>query len=71
MSGSKWDTVKLPKELIEKAKKFLDSHKELGFVSVNEFVRDAVREKLQALESEILQRKTSSNSSSQEGGVRG
>ncbi len=43
----KWEGVKIPRELIERASRLLRKH---GYASINELVRDAVREKLEFLE---------------------
>ena len=49
MSSSKveWESVKIPKTLAERAGRIAERH---GYTSLNEFVRDAVRERLEMLE---------------------
>jgi metal-responsive CopG/Arc/MetJ family transcriptional regulator len=39
--------VSLPIPLIERIEKYLDAHKEEGFTSIPEFIRQAVREKVE------------------------
>jgi metal-responsive CopG/Arc/MetJ family transcriptional regulator len=39
--------VSLPIPLIERIEKYLDAHKEEGFTSIPEFIRQAVREKIE------------------------
>ncbi|MHA1358090.1 MAG: ribbon-helix-helix domain-containing protein [Candidatus Helarchaeota archaeon] len=38
--------VSLPHELIEAIENFINNHKELGFTSVPEFIRQSIREKI-------------------------
>jgi len=42
--------VSLPIPLIEKIDRFIKERSDLGFTSVPEFIRDAIREKLSRLE---------------------
>lgn len=47
MSSKKWENVKIPGSLIERVQKIADKH---GYATIPEFIRDAVREKLEKLE---------------------
>jgi len=38
--------VSLPIPLVERIEKYIDNHKEEGFTSIPEFIRQALREKL-------------------------
>ena len=38
--------VSLPIPLVERIEKYLDAHKEEGFTSIPEFIRQAIREKM-------------------------
>lgn len=42
----KYGNVKLPEEMINEAKRIIENDKRLGFVSIQEFVKDAVRESI-------------------------
>jgi len=41
-----YTSVKLPKAMVEEIRRMLEEHQELGYCSVQEFVKDAVRDKL-------------------------
>ena len=41
-----YEKVSIPKEMINEIKKIIETDKRLGFVSVQEFVKDAVRESI-------------------------
>ena len=43
----------MPQELVEEIQKYIDTHKEQGYKSVPEFVREAIRMHLQAKEQEL------------------
>ncbi len=43
--------VKLPKEMVEMVRKFIDEHPEWGFTSVPEFIKEAIRDYIIYLES--------------------
>ena len=45
--------VAMPQELVEEIQKYIDTHKEQGYKSVPEFVREAIRMHLQAKEQEL------------------
>jgi metal-responsive CopG/Arc/MetJ family transcriptional regulator len=47
MSSANWESIKIPKKLVEKIEKIKDVH---GYASTMEFVRDAVRRRLEELE---------------------
>lgn len=51
MNSASWETVKLPKELIEKIAKI---YKDFGYASVPEFIRDAIRRRLEELDSKFI-----------------
>ena len=40
--------VKLPKSLCDRLIKFIETHEELGYEDVNEFVLNAVRDKMES-----------------------
>jgi hypothetical protein len=46
----KYATLKLPREFIERVRRFIEANPDLGYTSVPEFVKDAIREKLVELE---------------------
>ena len=47
MGSANWETVKIPKEL---AKKIETIREKYGYASVMEFIRDAVRRRLEEIE---------------------
>ena len=47
MSSANWESIKIPKKLVEKIEKIKEVH---GYASTMEFVRDAVRRRLEELE---------------------
>ena len=46
MPAGKFKGVSLPKELVDEISKTIEERKELGYASVAEFIKEAVREKL-------------------------
>jgi Arc/MetJ-type ribon-helix-helix transcriptional regulator len=44
-----WWTVQIPSEMVDAIRKFIDSPQNVGYASVAEFVRDAVRRRLDDL----------------------
>lgn len=46
-------SVKLPHELIEEVKRLIDDHKELGYMSHSEFVKDATRRRLEKIKKRL------------------
>lgn len=53
---AKWTTTTFPSDLFDEVRDFIRKHPELGYRSVAEFVRDAVREKLRRLREELERR---------------
>ena len=51
MDDNKWTNIPLPKELVNRVKEILEAS-ELGYSSVSEFVREAVRIRLREVEKE-------------------
>jgi Arc/MetJ-type ribon-helix-helix transcriptional regulator len=49
MTGKRFETVSVPVELLEEVERVVEERKN-GYTSVAEFVRDAVREKLQEIQ---------------------
>ena len=49
MIGKKFETVSMPVELLEEIERVVEERKN-GYTSIAEFVRDAVREKLQEIQ---------------------
>ncbi|MCS7119554.1 MAG: ribbon-helix-helix domain-containing protein [Archaeoglobaceae archaeon] len=49
--------ITLPMELIEEIENLIEKHPELGYTSLAEFVKDAIRSKLFDLKSELEQEK--------------
>ena len=43
---SKYKNISLPEPLLERIKKFIEAHPEMGYTSISEFVRHATIEKL-------------------------
>jgi len=54
MAEYKHTTVSLPKEFHAKIKKIIEENPELGYTSVAEFCKDAVRKKIEKMESKKL-----------------
>ena len=43
---TEYDKVGLPKEMVNEIKRIIETDKRIGFVSVQEFVKDAVRDNI-------------------------
>ncbi|AEA48043.1 ribbon-helix-helix domain-containing protein [Archaeoglobus veneficus] len=56
-------SIRLPEELIREIERIIDEHPELGYVSVPEFVREAVRDYILYLRS--LERESAESSTEQ------
>ena len=46
-------SVKLPNELIEEIKRIIAEHKELGYMSHSEFIKDATRRRLEVINEKL------------------
>ena len=46
-------SVKLPNELIEEVKRIIDDHRELGYMSHSEFVKDATRRRIEQIKEKL------------------
>jgi Arc/MetJ-type ribon-helix-helix transcriptional regulator len=42
-----WATVNIPEELLDQVREIVENHKDLGYASSSEYIRDAIRIKLQ------------------------
>jgi len=54
-SRHRWKTVQLPEELLQRADKIIE-HPEFGYTSRAEFIKEAVRLRVEALESNLRER---------------
>jgi 6-phosphogluconate dehydrogenase len=52
-----WKTTALPSELVEIIEKILKEHPELGYKSVAEFVKDAVRRRIETIQTFVEETK--------------
>ena len=50
---SEYRSVKLPNELIEEIKRIITEHKELGYMSHSEFIKDATRRRLEVINEKL------------------
>ena len=50
MPPKSYKGITLPQEMVEEIKKLIEEHPELGYSSVAEFVKDAIRSKLIEIE---------------------
>lgn len=55
MSRQRWRTVQLPEELLRRVDEIV-SHPEFGYTSRSEFIKDAVRRRLEELERLVKER---------------
>jgi len=46
-------SIKLPNELVEEVKRIITEHKELGYMSHSEFVKDATRRRLEEIKERL------------------
>ncbi|MEM2182502.1 MAG: CopG family transcriptional regulator [Nitrososphaerota archaeon] len=53
---SKWKTISLRTELVEKVEKLIEHRPDLGYTSVADFIADAVRRRLEELSKSPLER---------------
>ena len=53
MPKGKYKGVSLPEEMIKEVMRIIEEHPELGYSSVADFIKDAVREKILKLRSAV------------------
>ena len=54
---SEYRTIALPKEIVEKIEELIEKHRELGYKSVPEFVKECIRRRLEDFDQFLAKQK--------------